>query len=471
MLNITAQVNAAGAKSYFSQPSEYYNEGKQEFIGDWHGKAAKLLGLAGQVDKPAFDRLVDNIHPQTGRQLTKIVRDGRRVGYDFTWSAPKSISVIHALTGDEAIVGAFRESINETMREMEADMQCRVRKGGQDFDRDSGNMVWAEFIHLTSRPVKGVVCPQLHAHCYAHNVTYDAVEGQWKAGQFRALKESGYYWQAVQQVRFAGKLQELGYTIRKTKDAFEIEGVPDSVLKKFSLRTSLIERVAEQLGITNPKSKAKLGATTREAKNNAIPYAELIQIWESQLTKDEVAAIGVAAQEKEPAIPVCHNAEHARFAIDHTFERASVADERRLLTVALRHGLGEVTPEGVRAEVDRHRLLKRVDHGKTWVTTDLFQGQRACIDVDDDEQVPAIPRHAARCGKHQGQQFQSRRAARRPDDGLSDTSVGACAGTIAARAPLDRWDIESGSGRWSPGAYKSSFRSGRGGHVGAAQPA
>jgi conjugative relaxase-like TrwC/TraI family protein len=367
MLNITAQANAAGAKSYFAR-SDYYQEG-QELVGQWGGEGAILLGLSGQVDQQSFDRLCDNMHPQTGQQLTKINRDGRRVGYDFTWSAPKSISVVHALTGDESIVEAFRESIDATMREMESEMQCRVRKGNQDDDRSTGNLTWAEFIHLTSRPVNGVPCPQLHAHCFAFNVTHDAIENQWKAGQFGKLKSDAYYWQAVQQARFANKLRELGYSVRKTKDAFEIDGVPESVIKKFSLRTSLIERVAEKLGITNPTSKAKLGATTREAKDNAIPYRDLVELWESQLTKEEASAIGVIAQEKEAQTPEYQNAAHARFAVEHVFERASVADERRLLAIALKHGLGEVTPEGIRAEVDRYGLLKRVEEDKTLVTT------------------------------------------------------------------------------------------------------
>ena len=298
MLNVMAQANSAGAKSYFAQQSEYYLEGQQEFVGEWGGRGAALLGLSGQVDKRAFDQLCDNINPQTGEQLTKINRDGRRVGYDFTWSAPKSVSVVHALTGDEAIVTAFRESIRETMGEMESEVQARVRKDKQDFDRTTANWAVAEFVHLTSRPVNGVACPQLHVHAFTFNATHDPVESQWKAAQFGKLKEDAYCWQAVQQARFANKLQELGYSIRKTKNAFEIDGVPQSVINKFSLRARLIDRVAEKLGITNAKIKAKLGATTREAKNPAISYSELLDLWESQMTKEEASALGVVARRK-----------------------------------------------------------------------------------------------------------------------------------------------------------------------------
>lgn len=365
MLNVTAQRSAEAAKSYFAK-SDYYSEG-QELVGNWGGKGSILLGLFGEVDRKAFENLCDNLDPRTQKPLTPITRGNRRAGYDFTWSAPKSVSVVHAMTGDERIVKAFRDSIGDTMSEMEEDMQARVRKGGVEQDRTTGNMVWAEFVHLTSRPVDGMPCPQLHSHCFATNVTFDPVESRWKAGQFGKIKGDAYYWQAVQQARFANRLQELGYSVRKTKDAFEISGIPDAVLKKFSLRTGQIDRVAEKLGITDPKVKAKLAATTREAKLGSIPYPELVQRWSALLLPPETDALRAARGKPIRIAP--QDGAHARYAVDHAFERASVIDQRRLLTVALRHGVGEVTPEGVRAEVNKLGLLKREDNGKLLVTT------------------------------------------------------------------------------------------------------
>lgn len=365
MLNITPQRGAEGAKSYFAR-SDYYSEG-QEIVGQWGGKGAVLLGLFGRVDKHAFDQLCDNRNPLTGQPLTALTRSERRVGYDFTWSAPKSVSIVYAQTGDERILDAFRASVKETMADAEADMQTRVRRGKQEHDRTTGNMVYSEFVHLTSRPVDGLPCPQLHAHCFVFNATYDAIEGKWKAGQFGKIKQDGYYWQAVQQVRFANKLLGLGYGVHATKDAFEIAGVPDSAIRRFSLRTKVIDALAEKLGITDPKAKAKLGATTREAKLDAIPYSELVERWKAMTPENEKEAIGSARGEAQR--PVLRNEVHARYAAEHVFERASVVDERRLLTLALRHGIGEVTHEGVKAEANRLKLLKREEDGHVWVTT------------------------------------------------------------------------------------------------------
>ncbi len=392
MLNTTPQYDAAEAKKYFAKSDYYANGEEQEIVGEWGGRAAVLLGLHGKVDKEAFDNLCDNLDPRTGESLTKITAEGRRVGYDFTWSAPKSASVMHALTGDDAIMQAFRESVRETMNEMEAEMETRVRKDKQNTNRTTGNCVWAEFVHLESRPVKGLPCPQLHVHCFVQNVTFDLAEEQWKAGEFKQIKSYGYYWQAVQQARFAEKLEDMGYATRGTKDAFEIVGVPQSVNDKFSQRTSVIERMAEKLRITDPKQKAKLAATTREKKNETVPYSELVEIWDSWLTPDERVALLAVSEKTNGAGRPIDNERHAAFAIGHTFARTSVAEERRLLTLALRHGCGEVTPEGVRSCVDEAGLLKRDIAGRSWVTTkDMLATERRMLAVATSGKAACAP--------------------------------------------------------------------------------
>ena len=145
------------------------------------------------------------------------------------------------------------------MREIESEIKTRVRKNGADENRTTGNMVWAEFVHFTARPVNGIPDPHLHAHCYAFNTTWDDVEKKWKAGQFRDLKADAPYFEAAFHARFARQLAELGYRIERTAKGWELAGVPQRVLDEFSKRTEQVEQKAKELGITSAKAKGRAG--------------------------------------------------------------------------------------------------------------------------------------------------------------------------------------------------------------------
>jgi conjugative relaxase-like TrwC/TraI family protein len=218
MLFITPASDTKQAKDYFTQHmerSDYYLKDSPEIAGQWHGLGAELMGLSGTVDKERYFALCDNRNPITGKQLTPHTKGNRRVLYDFTFDAPKSVSLAYELGGDDRILDAFRQAVRDTMGEMEASVMTRVRAGKRDETRASANMVWAEFIHRTTRPVDGLPEPQLHCHAAAFNMSFDPVEEKWKAAEFSNLVRDKGYYQAAFHSRLSENLRTLGYGIER----------------------------------------------------------------------------------------------------------------------------------------------------------------------------------------------------------------------------------------------------------------
>ncbi|MBD2704699.1 relaxase domain-containing protein [Spirosoma sp. BT702] len=373
--------SAAHAKSYFSQSlvkTDYYLSGQdQELSGQLQGKLAQRIDITGSVTKENFFALCDNKNPTTGQPLTPRNKDDRTVGYDLNFHCPKSVSILHGLGKDDHILTAFQEVVQQTMQDIERDAKTRVRKDGVCEERETGELLWADFTHQTARPVDGhLPDPHLHSHCFVFNATWDETEQQVKAGQFRDIKRDMPYYQARFHKRLSDRLMDMGYQIRRTDKSFEVEGVPQRVIDLFSKRTDEIGRVAKEKGITNPQELGELGARTRAKKQKGNSMAELKADWRRQVDelgpgeKGEGKRLVRFAPEKERSelLPE-HCVDHALL---HGFERASVLQDRRLLEAAYRHSIGhqsvtlDETTERFKAD---QRLIHVQDRGRTMSTT------------------------------------------------------------------------------------------------------
>ena len=167
-------------------------------------------------------------------------------------------------------------------------------------------------------------------------------EQRWKAGQFRELKRDAPYFQAAFRVRLANNLQDIGFGVERKRDDFEIAGVPADVLKRFSRRTAVIEKLAEERGITDPDRKAELGAETRENKGKALGLDRLRTEWNARLTDRERRDLAEVHRRELPyARPEPGEKQAVDYAIEHSFVREAVVPERKLLTEALKRGLGD----------------------------------------------------------------------------------------------------------------------------------
>ncbi len=304
MLRVIQTKCSAGAKSYYAQ-SDYLSEG-QELVGRWGGKTAAVLGLSGTVDKQSFDRLCDNLDPRSGQRLTLRSKSERTVGYDFNFHAPKGVTGAYLLGGDTRVVDVFRGAVDETMREIELDAATRVRKHGQMEERQTGNLIWGGFEHLTTREIDGEPDPHLHAHQFVFNVTWDDAERAFKAVQFRELKRDASYYEAAFHARLAAGMRELGYGIRRSGRDWDIDCLAPETLKKFSRRTEQIEALAEELGIADAKEKDGLGAKSRVKKSTGKSMAALQASWLTRLNAEEASAVAAMQHlpESEPRVAV-----------------------------------------------------------------------------------------------------------------------------------------------------------------------
>ena len=128
MLTIRAMSDGAGYSTRHLQHADYYAEGER-VIGHWLGRGAELLGLSGEVKPEDFEALRQALDPQTGEFLRqrqsadRLRSDGTRQSqgrnlYDFTISAPKSVSILAVLCGDKRLIDAHQKAVAETL-------QCR----------------------------------------------------------------------------------------------------------------------------------------------------------------------------------------------------------------------------------------------------------------------------------------------------------------------------------------------------------
>lgn len=387
MLRIHEVTSATHAKAYYAA-SDYYTEG-QEIAGTFLGKLAERLGLSGTVDRASFEALCDNRIPGSGKPLTPRTNAERRVGKDFVFSAPKSFSIVEALAGEserQRLLGAFNDAIAETLsQDIEPDVQARVRTDGADWDRATGNLLAAAFDHSTARPVGDAAPdPHRHKHVLVFNATYDPVERRIKAGQFGNIKRDGEYYTAAFYARLASRLEGMGYAIdRRGGKAWEIAGVPQSVIDKFSKRTEEVEAEHADRLLNDPDyrpgNKHELGAKTRSKKQKELTPDQLRKEWEGQLADAEREALAAVYRKEVAQGPEVTPGQAAAFAIAHCSEQLSVVPERELKRVALLHGLGHVTPDQIAGELPRHGVLTAEIDGRKMATTRELQAEERAI--------------------------------------------------------------------------------------------
>jgi len=343
--------------------SDYYDE-QRRVQGQWQGLGAERLGLkAGQpVDAQVFDQLRQNVNPVTGERLTmrtntvrqKGAREvsNRRCFYDVTISAPKSVSIMAQVGGDERLVTAHTKAARFALGEAEKATQVQVSLGRAKGRRFTGNLIAAEFGHDTSRALD----PQLHNHYVVMPATWNEERQRWMALEARELYEQTKYLTEVYRNELAKEVGRLGYEIERRGHGWEIKGVES--LERFSQRSAVRDTAVaaeeKQVGrkLTNDE-RAVVVRETRTDKLREISTAEVRALQRGRLSTDEYTALQKVRAGAVAARPV--QMEPPRrvlsLAAEHCFERQTVVQEHELLASALRFGYGRLDVDALKQEL------------------------------------------------------------------------------------------------------------------------
>lgn len=285
-----------------AEVDDYYLDARTA-PGRWYGRGAETLGLQGDVASPVFRNIFAGFAPdgsalvQNAGRLRRGDQPGHSPGWDLTFSAPKSVSLLWALGAAEtqaAVASAHEAAVRLTLAI--AEEQCgftRRGKGGRYVERC--DLVVAAFQHGTSRELD----PSLHTHCLIANV------GLCQDGQSRALLSQQFYrWKMtlgkLYQAELAYQLHTQGFQTASTADAFEVDGIPAELCKHFSKRRSQIEKSLRAKGLIGTAKASEAAALNTRRKKQTLPPESLRSAWHEEAITQGFPAERIDQLERVP---------------------------------------------------------------------------------------------------------------------------------------------------------------------------
>lgn len=262
VLSLGTHGSAGGAAGYFSDHlavGDYYLSAP----GRWHpSRAVSALGLSSRVAKSDFAAVAAGFG-KDGEPLVQGAGSRHRAGIDLTFSAPKSVSVLWALSSESrrsAILQAHERAVTAALSLVQR-LAIRVRIGKGGAAAVPAQVLAAVFVHETSR----MADPQLHSHAFVCNCGLRPDE-KWGAIETRHL----YAWQAAlgtaYRAQLAQELERLGYDMAEDGRAFQVRGVPERACEEFSRRRAAIEEAAQERGVSTARGLEVATLSTRGAK-------------------------------------------------------------------------------------------------------------------------------------------------------------------------------------------------------------
>lgn len=278
MLSISAMSGGQGAYYTGLAREDYYLEGGEP-EGIWMGEGAELLGLSGVVDKNVFSSLFAGMKLRGGQLVQNALQKNRQPGWDLTFSAPKSVSVLWSLLPSELgaeIRAAHLTAVQEACRYLE-NQAAWTRRGKAGLQREPAKLVIGLFEHGTSRAGD----PQLHTHALFLNIGV-RTDGTTGTIESKPLYQHKMVAGALYRAELSKQLEwRLGLVAERVKSWFEIQGVSKKLMSHWSTRRAEIETALESKGYSSAKASEIANLTTRHTKQH-ICRGELFDEWRKQ---------------------------------------------------------------------------------------------------------------------------------------------------------------------------------------------
>ncbi|RJT87274.1 hypothetical protein D6T64_16050 [Cryobacterium melibiosiphilum] len=239
-------------------------------------------------------------------------------GYDFTFSIPKSASVLWGVAdaGTQARIaaahhGAVAEVIAYLEREVAATRTGTTGQGGAVAQVDVTGLIATAFDHFDSRAGD----PHLHTHVVISNKVQTVLDGKWRSLDGRPMHEAVVALSELHESLFADALtRSLGVQWeprergRDRHPAWAVRGVPEALVAEFSTRSRHIDVETDRLieayvaghgrhpsAVTITKLRAQATLATRPAKQ-VHSLAQLTAAWRERagrvLGRDALVVMG-----------------------------------------------------------------------------------------------------------------------------------------------------------------------------------
>lgn len=397
MLSISPPRSASGAVSYYlhlaeknGKPDDYYTQDGD--AGLWLGSGADHLGLTGEVDGKQFAALAAGYDPD-GKEMVQNAGDPKRVaGWDLTFSAPKSVSVIWSLAGEDIQKQMEAAQARAVARAMEfvEEHAARVRTGSGGSELEQCKLITAAFLHGTSRELD----QQVHTHVFVFNQGISERDGHTASLDSRELFRWKMAAGAAYRAELSNELRKMGFQIERDGDSFRVSGVPLDLEQHESKRRTQIVAALDATGKSGGAAAARANLDTRKNKSE-LGRDELVAGWEKDaaefgLTRE--IAEGLAGNEPGKALDLPD--------IDTVLEDATAHDsiikEQQIFAAAFVAAQGATGIDGARelaADAFGKAIKLENDIGQVrFSTVELVQKEREIVENAANRQSETVHR-------------------------------------------------------------------------------